>query len=188
MDKLLDYVKVYDDALVPETCERFMALLRERPDLVSRNGKGVYDHLRHSSWDELNLNQALSQDEFADFVKNLHKYKAMYEEDCGIKPALPMPDGLAPLTIKQYRTNGEDGFEPHYDSAGSKCPRYLVWLYYLNDVEEGGETHFVDLNYKVSAKQGRLLIFPPFWMYRHEGCKPISNDKFILSTYYMWWK
>lgn len=26
-------------------------------------------------------------------------------------------------------------------------------------------------------------MFPPYWMYQHEGLPPISGDKYILSTY-----
>lgn len=188
MQQLTDYIKVYDDALPAEQCIRYKNLVLEQQQKATRNGKDVYKHIPNSSWTELNLNTFLPQEEFGELVKLIHSYKARYEQDCPISPSLPMPDGLAPLTIKQYLANDEDWFEPHYDSVGKTCPRYLVFLFYLNDVEEGGETHFTDLGSKVEARQGRLLVFPPYWMYRHAGCKPVSNDKFILSTYYMWWK
>jgi hypothetical protein len=35
----------------------------------------------------------------------------------------------------------------------------------------------------VKPAAGRLLMFPPYWMYQHEGVAPHSGDKFILSTY-----
>jgi len=41
-----------------------------------------------------------------------------------------------------------------------KCNRYLVFLWYLNDVAEGGETEFCNLDLKVQARSGRLLMFP----------------------------
>ena len=56
-------------------------------------------------------------------------------------------------------------------------------LWYLNDVDEGGETVFPQLDYSVAARTGRLLIFPPYWMYQHEGMPPLSGEKYILSTY-----
>jgi prolyl 4-hydroxylase len=28
-----------------------------------------------------------------------------------------------------------------------------------------------------------MLIFPPYWMYQHAGLPPLSNEKYILSTY-----
>ena len=61
--------------------------------------------------------------------------------------------------------------------------RYLVLLWYLNDVEQGGETRFPQLDVTIPARAGRLLMFPPYWMYQHEGRPPISGDKYIISTY-----
>jgi hypothetical protein len=55
---------------------------------------------------------------------------------------------------------------------------------YLNDVEEGGETEFEsEFGFTVKPKQGRMVVFPPMWMFPHRGKQPISNSKYILSTY-----
>jgi len=56
-------------------------------------------------------------------------------------------------------------------------------FWYLTDVDEGGETYFPDLNMGVKPVKGRMLMFPPFWMYPHEGRLPLSGTKFILGTY-----
>jgi hypothetical protein len=52
----------------------------------------------------------------------------------------------------------------------------------LNDVQDGGETIF--MNCKIKPKKGRLLIFPSTWTYIHGGNIPISNDKYILTGWY----
>jgi hypothetical protein len=26
-------------------------------------------------------------------------------------------------------------------------------------------------------------MFPPYWMYQHEGAPPLSGDKYIVGTY-----
>ena len=59
----------------------------------------------------------------------------------------------------------------------------LSGILYLNDVAEGGETSFSNLQLSVSPKRGRILIFPPTWMFRHAGLPPVSSDKYILGTY-----
>ena len=51
---------------------------------------------------------------------------------------------------------------------------------------EGGETEFIDLNIKLKPSQGRLIIFPPYWMYKHQGKVPISNAKYIINTFAIW--
>jgi hypothetical protein len=54
-------------------------------------------------------------------------------------------------------------------------------MWYLNDVETGGETVFKDLI--IQPKKGTLLIFPPLWMFPHKGNAPIGESKYIMSTY-----
>ena len=54
-------------------------------------------------------------------------------------------------------------------------------MWYLNDVENGGETEF--LNVSIKPKAGTLVVFPPLWMFPHKGNAPISGSKYLLSTY-----
>jgi len=67
--------------------------------------------------------------------------------------------------------------------------RLFVFILYLNDVEEGGETAFYfkekdEADYfKVKPKQGRLIIHPAAWPYVHKGCMPISDNKIILTSW-----
>ena len=85
--------------------------------------------------------------------------------------------------MKRYRPNSEEQFQLHFDAVNHLANRYLVVLWYLNDVAEGGETRFPHLGFSVQPKAGRLLVFPPYWMYQHEGTAPHSGEKYILSTY-----
>jgi len=57
--------------------------------------------------------------------------------------------------------------------------RIITYLWYLNDVNEGGETYF--FHGKVKPKKGTLVLFPAFWTYNHKGATPISNDKYIIT-------
>jgi hypothetical protein len=57
--------------------------------------------------------------------------------------------------------------------------RIITYLWYLNDVNEGGETYF--FNGKVKPKKGSLVLFPATWNYNHKGETPISDDKYIIT-------
>ena len=61
--------------------------------------------------------------------------------------------------------------------------RMFAFILYLNDVEEGGETELLYSGIKIQPKKGRLLIFPSTFPYVHKGHMPISNDKYILTTW-----
>jgi len=58
--------------------------------------------------------------------------------------------------------------------------RILTYLWYLNDIEEGGETSFYEKG-KIIPEQGKLVIFPSCWTYPHSGLMPISHDKYIIT-------
>jgi len=117
------------------------------------------------------------------FYKLIDQYLQRYNADVGLGLPIPLSDRTADLVMKRYSASQDDGFQPHFDSMYDKANRYMVFLWYLNDVAEGGETRFTDLNIDVQARCGRLLVFPPYWMYQHAGMPPKSNDKYILSTY-----
>jgi len=69
-------------------------------------------------------------------------------------------------------------FSLHYEKE--KSYRVLTFLWYLNDVTEGGETAFWN-DYKIIPEKGKLLLFPASWSYPHSGKMPISNDKYIIT-------
>jgi hypothetical protein len=58
--------------------------------------------------------------------------------------------------------------------------RIITFLWYLNDVNEGGETCF-NGEFCVKPETGKLIFFPATWSYPHCGKMPISNDKYILT-------
>jgi len=78
--------------------------------------------------------------------------------------------------------NGE--YKYHNDFTYSKINnqmRMVTFLWYLNTVEEGGETEFFNGRIKIKPEKGKLLLFPSTWTYIHKGNVPISNDKYILT-------
>ncbi len=58
--------------------------------------------------------------------------------------------------------------------------RKLTYIWYLNDVSEGGETEFYD-GTKIQPEAGKLLIFPATWSFYHRGCPPKKVNKYICT-------
>ena len=65
------------------------------------------------------------------------------------------------------------------------CSRALVWTVYLNDIEKGGETEFLNQNQRVPAKTGRGCIFPADFPYVHRGNPPLDKDKSIVTSWFL---
>lgn len=59
--------------------------------------------------------------------------------------------------------------------------RVIAFIWYLNEVEEGGETEFFGGSFRVKPETGKLLLFPSVWTFPHRGNIPISSDKYIIT-------
>lgn len=183
---LTDLIKTYSNVLSPEICDNIIQLFERNKSQQYINGKSVSENFVDSEWKEVTLDNIITESALEQFEDIIYNYKEIYEQDCCIKPSLPKPVSFAPFMLKRYSHQLEHRFESHYDSIGPVSNRYLVFLWYLNTVEKGGETIFDDLDLSINPKQGTLLVFPPYWMFRHTALKPLSADKYILSTYLRW--
>ncbi len=61
--------------------------------------------------------------------------------------------------------------------------RQLVALWYLNDVEKGGETEFIFQDVSVKPEKGKLMLFPPFWTHEHRATEVLKGVKYIATTW-----
>lgn len=177
------YVQIFDNALPAPFCEQLILSFKQSAERHVIRPPGWRDGLDASSWTELDIS-ALADDAFKGFFyKQIEDYLARYNQILGLTLPVPGSPLISDMRIKRYIAGSGEGFQPHFDSIYEVANRYLVFLWYLNDVSEGGDTEFCDIGIKVAARTGRLVVFPPYWMYQHAGRPPVSNDKYILSMY-----
>lgn len=70
----------------------------------------------------------------------------------------------------------------HYETANVEaCNRNLVFMLYLNTVEEGGETEFLYQGRRIKPVEGRLLLWPAGFTHTHRGNPPLSGDKYVVT-------
>jgi hypothetical protein len=67
-----------------------------------------------------------------------------------------------------------------YIDYANERDRVITFLWYLNDIEEGGETEFFG-NFKIKPEKGKLILFPAAWAFPHCGLMPKSSNKYILT-------
>ena len=187
MDNL---IRVYDDVVDEESCERMIKMFEDSNDtqpvkLDDGDNSISFTQLimvEHKEWESV---QAGMLEVFQDYIMR-------YNIDVSLKSKQwPETYGYEAIRMKRYLDNDYDRFDPHVDVLNYETARrFLAFFIYLNDVEEGGETEFVNLYkpgtyvpFKVEAKRVRLLMFPPLWPWYHAGRKPISNNKYIIHSY-----
>ena len=177
------YIRTYDNDLDPRLCQQMIASFAGLERFQLRNGRGVRSGLEQSAWTELNVTRLSDAGFLGPFRGLIDRALERYNRDIELAIPIPNSPATADLTLKRYRPGEQERFQLHFDSINHVASRYLVLLWYLNDVEQGGETRFPQLDVTVQARAGRLLMFPPYWMYQHEGLPPLSGDKYIISTY-----
>lgn len=86
--------------------------------------------------------------------------------------------------LQKYKKGEGHYGEWHVEVENLKSSnRIFSMIVYLNDVYEGGETEFLYSNTKIKPKTGSVVIFPSSFPFVHKGNKPLSNDKYIISTW-----
>jgi hypothetical protein len=180
---LAHFVRCYDDDLDAPLCNQLVDSFNSLQRFQQLNGRGARAGLEESQWTELNVTR-LSDAGFRDMFRlRIDRALERYNRDVELPIPVPNSTRTSDLIMKRYRIGGAERFQLHFDAINHVANRYLVLLWYLNDVASGGTTRFPQLGLEVAPRAGRLLMFPPYWMYQHEGQAPRSGEKFILSTY-----
>jgi hypothetical protein len=117
-------------------------------------------------------------------------YTKVTEE--AVRYHLPRTLNVLHTQVQKY-TVGDGGYPAwHCESSGTfqrgqegndTDLRVLTYMFYLNDVEEGGETQFINQNIALKPKAGTLVIFPAWPTHIHKGNKPLSGDKYIGTSW-----
>jgi len=179
-------VRYYDRIVSKEWCDQTINMF-EQEDPSHHYGFNEGDNPR-KSFTELDIED---KEKWLDvketFIRVCHQNFQNFTKDVGIeKHHLPPIIDLENVRIKKYVANGKDVFKDHVDvlrSTGPSSKRFLVFILYLSDVEEGGETSIPRYKIKCKPKAGRLLMFPPFWTHPHQGEKVIKGTKYQIMTY-----
>jgi len=194
-------IGIFPNALSKEFCKELIDLF-ERPDcikhaVVGSTLGGANDNVKSTL--DMDL---MSYPQFNDFTKelakvsneNIEKYIWSWENDknnpqfnsnnlFGIGTYYPL------WNIQKYKKNVGHYKGWHCESTAAEEVgtgshyRVMTSMFYLNDVEIGGETNFLYSGLKVSPKAGTFLCWPPPWPWVHSGSIPISNDKYIVTTW-----
>ena len=83
------------------------------------------------------------------------------------------------IQVQKYVKNTGKYIYHHDGRIHENRARKITFLWYLNDITDGGETEFQD--FKVRPEAGKLILFPALWTYPHRGNVPISDDKYIMT-------
>jgi len=201
-----DFIEIYEHALRPELCEeirhRFEASDRKSD---GRIGHGVDKSKKNSTdititglseWSDLHsqildstLAFALSWQEPATGL-----VRPLTTSDVGAASDLELAEYLfrvfrpGAINVQKYSKSVGGYYYWHSeiyprDPAAETLHRVLLFMFYLNDVERGGETEFLYQERKLKPTSGTMVIAPAGFTHTHRGNVPESHDKYILSSW-----
>ena len=181
---LTDYIRIYDDAMSHQCCDAFIQTFESSPDteeIVVADPQEGRQPLRSSIDCVISAHQEFAVLHGA-MVHVVDSIVARYQSDVMGK-LFPQEFGIENIKMRKYRC-GQDHFSYHTDVADyDTARRFVSIIWFLNDVEVGGEAVFPHPLLRIRPRKGRLVMFPSVWMYPHLIEQPHSNDCFVLETY-----
>ncbi len=143
MDNL---IKVYDDVIDKDSCNtligKFETHEEQHETVYQEDGdeKIAFKQLQFVKFKEWESVQQGMLELFQDYI-------VRYKIDCNIKvKQWPAEYGYEAIRMKRYLNNDSDRFDPHVDVLNHDTSRrFLAFFIYVNDVEVGGETKFLNM-------------------------------------------
>ena len=157
-------------------CDR---LIEHHKNGKKKQGLSGYDTIDKDAKDSIDV-AGKDIPYYYDYLKVcIEKYKQTYiwsDKDQYYYDVLECPN------IQYYPPGG--GFKIWHFENDFKSPlnkhRALVFMTYLNDVEDGG-TEFLHQHLSTPAKKGLTLIWPAYWTHTHKGIVSKLKEKYIVT-------
>lgn len=97
---------------------------------------------------------------------------------------------LRPGAINLQRYRADHGGYPYWhcelypkDASCETLHRHLLWMVYLNQEFDEGETEFLYQQRKITPKTGSLVLAPAAFTHTHRGNTPRRGDKIIATSW-----
>lgn len=193
MNEFSNFIYEAPNALDPDKCKYIIQYFENHENLhglgtvgnftVNKNVKNstdlVFDRTNTNDPEITNIINHIN--ELFDIHTNIYftKLKTLYNID------IPKFYTKTYKVQKYYKNQGF--FKNHTDfnawsggTHGSAGYRVFAYMFYLNTVDEGGNTSFFN-HQSIKPEVGKLVFFPAEWFFMHIGNIPISNDKYIIT-------
>jgi len=185
------YISIYEEALPADLCDKIIKLYAKNKHLhfEGRTLSGLTSDLKKTTDMSITRGEDLELNTIDGILKNnlghhMEKYVMNILGTCDNRYLTEGEMHDTGYQLQKYNKN-EGLYNTHTDDSSQILSneihsRVVTFIWYLNDVTEGGETVFIN-KCKIKPKKGNLLIFPSLWTYPHCGMVPESNDKYIVT-------
>ena len=88
---------------------------------------------------------------------------------------------IGKFNIQRYTPGGHFAKVHTERSSIASSHRLFAWMTYLNNVDDGGTTHFSHYDIEIKPETGKTLIWPAEWTHAHNGKILNSGVKYIIT-------
>lgn len=183
-----DFIGTYENILNFDLCDEIVSTFDYYHDMDAVFCEdGQFDTANAGRFDwaldlfELgsHMKQTNPQQIVNEVLKNcLDEYKTVFGH---LKPLT-----LYSITQKVQKTPAGGGYHIWHDENTSiqHSGRALVWMFYLNDDFEGGETEFLYYKKRIKPSKGTLLIWPAGLTHCHRGGLVLDGTKYVMTGWF----
>ena len=170
-----------DDDLCKEIINFFEENKNLQRDGVSGSGKNL--EIKKTTDIVVNAND-LKNEKFKclnKYINNLFESFKDYQNQWPFLKTLFKELHIGKFNIQKYSPGGHFAKVHTERSSISSSHRLFAWMTYLNNVEDGGTTHFSHYNIEIKPETGKTLIWPAEWTHAHNGKILNSGVKYIVT-------
>jgi len=158
-------------------CDDIIEFYKNEPNKWhGRAGNKVDTKVKDSTDTVLNFNADL----FMRYLNEIKKSFILYENNFMYSKVKELYALVENVNVQHYKPN-QAFYDWHCERKNVNNDRHLVFMTYLNDVADGGETEFYYQRFKVKPKKGLTLIWPVDWTYTHRGISSPTEHKYITT-------
>jgi prolyl 4-hydroxylase len=170
----------------PSICDTLIDVFERNKDLQEPGGYGqddISDAFKKST--DIHISpRDLHNENFHGVAAYIEQLKLCYADYLDqwdfIKTFMPTAH-IGSFNIQKYNEGGHFA-GLHSERTGLNfLYRTLVWMTYLNDVAEGGETEFPMYGLNIKPEKGKTIIWPAEWTHAHLGGVVTKGNKYIIT-------
>ena len=184
-DKLLGVAGWYTDK---NLSDRLIDLFEKNIDNTHQGMLGEME-IDKNKKDSIDLDFILYMKKYPEFNEYLDTLRLSMEEYKKLYPMCSNDHGIWGVTenfnMQKYNPGG--GFKLWHaerQGGGPSLLRHLVFMTYLNDVTDQGETEWLYQNLKIKPEKGLTVIWSADWTFTHKGHTTIDEDKYIITGWF----
>jgi prolyl 4-hydroxylase len=166
-------------------CDELIAYYQQSPEKragIMSGGDGSLDKNRKDSTDVTLAPGDLAQR----YVRAVHSVAKEYTTLYPYSTKLVPWGVVEPIGVQHYHPGG--GYHAwHFERDNTTdqiARRHLVFMTYLNDVDDEGGTTFFYQNLTTKPEKGLTLIWPADWTFTHKGVVSPTQHKYIVTGWF----